>query len=67
MKRIEVVEFLKGKTIKDICHSEYMGWFVLDSITFSDDTVLALGGNCDFANVFSITKPDGTSLLIEDE
>ena len=67
MKRAEAIEILKGKTIKDMEHGEYMGWFTVGSITFTDGTVLELAGNCDYANIEFVTMPDGNCLSIEDE
>jgi hypothetical protein len=65
MKKTEVIELLKGKTIKDISHGRYCGWFTIESITFTDGTILELGGNADRARIDDLVLPDGTYIRIE--
>lgn len=65
--REEAVEYLKGKTIKDIMHGSYLGWFTIHEIRFTDGTVVELAGNADEARIDSIVKPDGEQMRVDVE
>lgn len=63
--REEAIGYLKGKTIADIKHDTYLNWFTIESITFTDGSILNLSGNADEARVETIEKPDGDYLDID--
>jgi hypothetical protein len=58
MKPEEVKDFLIGKTIKDIEWHKYIWPMCVDSIFFTDGTVVELGGNADYARIDSIQIGD---------
>ena len=65
MTRLEVIEHIKGRIVKDIEYGEYLGWFTVDSITFDDGTILELGGNADYARIDGIEIPSHGFIAIE--
>jgi hypothetical protein len=65
ISREQVIEFLKGKTIADIEHSTYLHWFTIDSIAFTDGSILELGGNADYAHIDGVQKEDGDWIGID--
>lgn len=67
--KAEVIGLLKGKIIKDISHSVFIGRFSVDSITFTNGTVLVLSGIADQAIIVDVVLPDRTipNIEIDDE
>lgn len=54
-----IVSLLEGKTIKEIKHSGYNQWMVINEIHFTDGTILELCGNADVAYVDFVQRSDG--------
>ena len=55
----KVAFLLIGKEIKKITHYSYLGWAMcVSEITFTDGTVIELGGNADEARFDEIKLPD---------
>lgn len=65
MRRSDVLQLLIGKTIKSIEASSYLMWpLTVQSITFTDGTVIELGGNADEARIYEVSNENG--LFCED-
>lgn len=54
-----IISLLEGKTIKEIKHSVYMKWMVINEIHFTNGTILELCGNADVAWVDVVQRSDG--------
>lgn len=54
-----IIGLLEGKTIKEIKHSVYNKWMVINEIHFTDGTILELSGNADVAWVEFVQRSDG--------
>ena len=64
MKPEEVAELLKGKTIAEIKYRQHLD-MCIDSIIFTDGTVIEPWGQADECRLSDIITPDGKYHVIE--
>lgn len=62
MEPNDIVKLIEGKKIKEIKHSTYLGWMVIDEIHLEDGTVLELSGNADCAKLDWLGMPDDKTI-----
>lgn len=63
----EIAAAVIGKTIAEIVHGTYLCWgMTVDSIRFTDGSVLELAGNADEARVVEYIDEDGRMFGVAD-